>query len=214
MRSTSGLVLASLNGAKQAEFQALFAKHKISLLPFENFVRNCGFLSQVESLSPEATYFENAFRKCFAAFQAAKMPTLADDSGIEVDALKGEPGVHSAHYGKPTAHESQDAANRRKILEGLKGKSDRKARMRCVLVFLVEGVELRAEGVCEGRIAEKESGTAGFGYDSIFIPEAGGGNKTLAELSAEEKNILSHRALAVADMVKFFQEREIQLVRP
>jgi XTP/dITP diphosphohydrolase len=213
MRSTAGLVLASLNGGKQAEFQSLFAKHKVSLLPFENFVRNSAFLSQVESLAPQATYHENAFRKCYAAFQAAKMPTVADDSGIEVDALKNEPGVHSAHYGKPTARESQDAANRRKILEGLKGKSDRKARMRCVLVFLVEGVELRAEGVCEGRIAEKETGAGGFGYDSIFLPEGGNG-KTFAELTTEEKSNLSHRALAVAELCRLFQEREIQLVRP
>lgn len=214
MRSTAGLVLASLNGGKLAEFRALFAKHKIALDPFENFVRNSAFLSAAESAAPQATYFENAFRKCFAAFQAAKLPTLADDSGIEVDALKGEPGVHSAHYAKPTARESQDAANRRKILEAMKGKSDRKARMRCVLVFLVEGVEIRAEGVCEGKIAEKESGSGGFGYDSIFIPEAGGGTKTFAELSTEEKSAISHRALAVAEMAKLFQEREIQFVRP
>lgn len=213
MRSTTGLVLASLNGAKQAEFQALFAKHKIPLLPFENFVRNSGFLSQVESMAPHATYYENAFRKCYAAFQAAKMPTVADDSGIEVLSLKNEPGVHSAHYAKPGARESQDAANRRKILEALKGKSDRKALMRCVLVFMVEGVEIRAEGVCEGKIAEKETGTGGFGYDSIFIPDAANG-KTMAELTAVEKNNISHRALAVADMARFFQEREIQLVRP
>ena len=213
MRATAGLVLASLNGAKQAEFQALFAKHKIPMSAFENFVRNSAFLAHVESLAPEASYFENAFRKCYAAFQAAKMPTVADDSGIEIDALKGEPGVHSAHYAKPGARESQDAANRRKILESLKGKTDRTARMRCVLVFLVEGVELRAEGVCEGRIAEKENGFGGFGYDPIFIPDAGNG-KTFAELSPEEKNSMSHRSLAVAEMAKLFLEREIQLVRP
>lgn len=213
MRSTAGLVLASLNGAKQAEFQALFAKYKIPMTPFEGYVRNSAFLSHVESMAPQATYHENAFRKCHAAFQAAKMPTVADDSGLEVDALKGEPGVHSAHYAKPGARESQDAANRRKILESLKGKSDRKARMRCVLVFMVEGVELHAEGICEGRIADKETGHAGFGYDSIFIPDAANG-KTFAELSPEEKNNISHRALAVAEMSRLFAEREIQLVRP
>ncbi len=213
MRATAGLVLASLNGAKQAEFQALFAKHKITMAPFESFVRNSAFLAHVESMDQQATYAENAFRKCHAAFQAAKMPTVADDSGIEVDALKGEPGVHSAHYAKPGARESQDAANRRKILESLKGKADRKARMRCVLVFLVEGVELRAEGICEGRIAEKESGAGGFGYDPIFLPDGGNG-KTFAELSPGEKNKISHRALAVDAMAKLFLEREIQLVRP
>lgn len=211
MRASNGLVLASLNGGKQAEFQALFAKHKLPLVPFESFVRNTSMLSQVESMAPAATYYENAFRKCHAAFQAAKLPTFADDSGLELDALKGQPGVHSAHFGKPGARESQDAANRRKVLESVKG--DRKARMRCVLVFMVEGVLLRAEGVCEGRIADKESGSGGFGYDPIFIPDAGGG-KTFAELSVDEKNRISHRALAVDELVKLMHEREIQLVRP
>ncbi len=214
MRSTNGLVLASLNSAKLAEFQALFAIHKIALSPFESFVRNSAFLGQVESLAPQATYYENAFRKCHAAFQAAKLPTVADDSGIEIDALNREPGVHSAHYGKPGARESQDSANRRKVIESLKGKQNRKARMRCTLVFMVEGVLLRAEGVCEGKIAEKESGSGGFGYDPIFVPDAGGAAKTFAELMANEKNAYSHRALAVSELVKVMQEREIQLVRP
>ena len=206
------LVLASLNQGKQAEFAELFAKHNVKLETFDRFVRNASFLEQVESAKPEASYYENAFRKCHAAFQAAKVPTFADDSGIEIDALKGAPGVHSAHYGKPTARESQDEANRRKVLEGV-SKGERKARMRCVLVFMVEGVELRAEGVCEGKIAEKATGTGGFGYDSIFIPDAGGG-RTFAELPAEEKNRISHRALAVAELVRQMRERDVQLVRP
>jgi XTP/dITP diphosphohydrolase len=205
--------LASLNAAKQAEFEALFALHKIPFLSFEDFVRNSAFLAQVESLAPGATYYENAFRKCHAAFQAAKLPTVADDSGIEVSALGNEPGVHSAHFAKPGARESQDMANRRKVLEGLKGKSDRTARMRCVLVFMVEGVVLKAEGICEGKIAAAETGAGGFGYDPIFLPGAGGG-KTFAELSAAEKNACSHRALAVAELAKLLQEREIQFVRP
>ena len=121
--------------------------------------------------------------------------------------------MHSAHFGKPNARESQDAANRRAVLEGLKGKGDRKARFRCCLVFMVEGVVLRAEGVCEGRIAEKESGAGGFGYDPIFVPDAGGG-RTFAEMGSEEKNQISHRALAVNELVRLMNEREIELVRP
>lgn len=214
MRPSHGLVLASLNAAKQDEFRALLAPHKIPLAAFESFVRNANHLKQVESMAPAATYYENAFRKCHAAFQAAKLPTFADDSGLEIGALGDEPGVHSAHFGSPTARESQDAANRRKVLESLKGKGDRRARMRCVLVFMVEGVVLRAEGVCEGKIADKEIGAGGFGYDPIFIPEAGGGTRTFAELSLEEKNKYSHRALAVNELVRLLQEREIQLVRP
>lgn len=213
MRQMNVLVLASLNKGKRAEFAELFGKHHIQVEGFDEFVRNASFLGHVESAAPEASYYDNAFRKCYAAFQAAKVPTFADDSGIEIDSLKGAPGVHSAHFGKPTARESQDEANRRKVLESLAGKGERRARMRCVLVFMVEGVELRAEGVCEGKIAEKASGGAGFGYDPVFIPDAGGG-KTFAELSTEEKNRISHRALAVNDLVRQMQEREIQLVRP
>lgn len=212
MRPMNVLTLASLNQGKHAEFADLFAKHNIKLESFDHFVRNAKFLEQVENAKPDATYYENAFRKCHAAFQAAKVPTIADDSGIEIDAIKGEPGVHSAHFGKPTARESQDEANRRKALESV-GKGDRRARMRCVLVFMVEGVELRAEGVCEGRIADKATGTNGFGYDPIFIPDAANG-RTFAEISSDEKNRISHRALAVAELVRLMQEREIQLVRP
>lgn len=213
MRAMNLLALASLNPGKHAEFAALFAHHGLKVEMFDRFVRNAYHLKDVESHLPGTSYFDNAFKKCQAVFQAAKVPTFADDSGIEIDALKGSPGVNSAHFGKPTARESQDAANRRQVLEHLKGKSDRKARMRSVLVFMVEGVALRAEGVCEGKIAEKESGAQGFGYDSIFIPDGANG-KTFAELSSEEKNRISHRALAVAELVRLMHEREIQLVRP
>lgn len=212
MRPMNLLMLASLNRGKQDEFREILAQHNLHLGTMEEFVRNASFLSHVESEAPAATYYENAFRKCQAAFRAAKVPTVADDSGIEIDGLNSEPGVHSAHFGKPGPRESQDQANRRKVLESLKG-SNRKARMRCLLVFMVEGVILKAEGVCEGRIAEKETGSGGFGYDSIFIPDAGNG-KTFAELSKEEKNKFSHRSLAVAELVKLMREREIQLVRP
>jgi XTP/dITP diphosphohydrolase len=213
MRPMNVLVIASLNKGKQEEYRALLARHNLKLGTLDQYVRNFTFLETVESEERSATYRENAHRKCLAAFRAAKVPTFADDSGIEIDALSGEPGVQSAHFAKPGARESQDQANRRVVLENLKGKSNRKARMRTVIVLMVEGVEIRAEGVCEGSIAEKESGGQGFGYDSIFIPDGGGG-KTFAELSTEEKNRLSHRALAVEDLVRHIKDRELQLVRP
>lgn len=213
MRAMNVMMLATLNRGKQEEFQELLAKHNLRLGALDQYVRNASFLNDVESHTPETTYRNNAFAKCHAAFQAAKVPTFADDSGIEIDALNAAPGVHSAHFGKPKANESQDQANRRHVLEQLQGKSNRKARMRCTLVFMVEGIELVVEGVCEGKIAEKESGGGGFGYDSIFIPDAGNG-KTFAELSKEEKNRISHRALAVNNLVQMMHEREVQLVRP
>ncbi len=213
MRAVNGIALASLNRGKLEEFQALFQKHNIKIAPLEEFVRNASFLEHVESQAPGATYIENANRKCHAAFSAAKVPTVADDSGLEVESLKGEPGVHSAHYGAVKANLNQNQANRKRILEELKGKSNRKARMRSVLVFMVEGIHLVAEGVCEGTIADREIGDSGFGYDSIFIPDGGGG-RTFSQMSAQEKNEISHRAQAVAQLVQQLEERDIQLVRP
>lgn len=213
MRAMNVMALASLNKGKQAEFQELLAKHNLKLATLDQFIRNYSFLSEVESDERSATYYENAHRKCLAAFRAAKVPTFADDSGIEIDALNGEPGVHSATFAKPSARESQDQANRRKVLELLKGKTNRRARFRCVIIFMLEGLELKAEGICEGTIAEKEVGSAGFGYDPIFLPDGAGG-KTFAELSFEEKNRISHRALAVEELVRLMKDREVQLVRP
>lgn len=213
MRAMNVMCLASLNKGKQAEFRELLAKHNLKLGTVDQYVRNYTFLETVESEERSATYYDNAFRKCLASFRACKVPTFADDSGIEIDALNGEPGVHAAHYGTPSTRESQDQANRRKVLEALKGKTNRRARMRCTLVFMVEGLVLKAEGVCEGTIADKEHGTGGFGYDPIFLPDGANG-KSFGELNQEEKNRLSHRALAVNDLVRLMSEREVQLVRP
>ena len=213
MRSFPKIALATQNRGKLEEFEALFSIHKIHLVSFDRFVRNASSLAQVEAGAHGKAYYDHAFAKCHAAFLAAKVPTLADDSGIEIESLQGQPGMHSAHFGKPTARESQDQANRRKVLELLKGKKSRKAIMRCTLVFMVEGVVLHAEGVCEGQITEKEIGEHGFGYDAIFAPDSAGG-KTFAELSLEEKNRLSHRALAVNELVRLIQVREVELVRP
>src|ERR1044072_3952201 len=98
MRAMNVVVVASLNKGKQAEYRELFAKHNLKLGTLDQYVRNFTFLESVESLERAATYQENAHRKCLAAFRAAKVPTFADDSGIEIDALNGEPGVHAAHF--------------------------------------------------------------------------------------------------------------------
>lgn len=199
MRAVNVISLASLNRGKLEEFQELFAKHNLKLSGFDAFVRNASFLSRVESDKPAATYAENSLRKCRAAFLASKMPTVADDSGLEVDALSGEPGVHSAQ------------STPKKVLETVKGKQNRKARMRCVLTFLMEGVKVTAEGVVEGRITDRETGSGGFGYDTVFIPEGGDG-RTFAQMLPREKNALSHRAKAVDALVE--KIRDLELVRP
>lgn len=119
---------------------------------------------------------------------------MADDSGLEVDALGGEPGVRSARY----AGEPESAArNNEKLLARLAGRKDRRARFRCcIAVISPGGAERFAEGACEGTIIESPAGAEGFGYDPLFLPE--GGDRTFAELSAGEKNAVSHRARALA----------------
>ena len=137
----------------------------------------------------------NSIEKCCAVWNLFQQDCFADDTGLEIDALGGAPGVHTARY----AGEDKDpAANRRKVLEELAGLpfEKRTARFRCV-VSLIEGGELTVfEGTCEGHIALQESeGVQGFGYDSIFVPI--GLDVTLAEISIEEKNALSHRGKAM-----------------
>ena len=201
MRAFNILMIASLNRGKQDEFRALLQKHNLNLGAPEEFVRNALFLNHVEHHTENTTYFDNAKRKCEAAFYAAKVPTFADDSGLEIDALHGKPGIASALH------------NSKQILEKLKGAANRKARFRCVIVFMLEGVLLRAEGLCEGSIANEARGDSGFGFDDIFMPEAGNG-RTFAEMRMEEKNTISHRKHAVDDLLRQMQERDIQLVRP
>ena len=158
------------------------------------------------SLPPEtgSSYRENALAKARAVHRALGVPSLGDDSGLEVDALAGAPGLHSARYAGEGA---SDLANIERLLGELAGvpPERRTARFRCVLA-LVRGREDEttaedetvAEGVCEGRITDAPRGEDGFGYDPIFIPE--GHLMTFAELPATEKNALGHRARAAASL--------------
>ena len=147
------------------------------------------------------TFLGNARIKAHAAQQASGgMPVLADDSGLEVDALDGAPGVHSARYaGEPC----DDAANNAKLLDALSDVADeaRTARFVCQLVFLDEnGNEVDARGTVEGRIANEAHGENGFGYDSLFLPEVFGFERSLGEAKPEEKNAVSHRGNALREL--------------
>lgn len=215
LRSINQLVIASENRGKLEEFQRLGKEFALEIVPLHQWVRNANFLATVEKSSPGTSYIDNARHKCVAAFGAAKVPTFADDSGLEVLGLDRKPGILSARWVDPKAGQSRDAAAREKILHSLKGKAekDRDARFVCSLVFMVEGVMITTEGVCEGKIAVAERGTHGFGYDSIFIPKAGDG-RTLAEMSMEEKNKFSHRAIAFRELMKKIKEEDIRFVRP
>jgi len=149
-----------------------------------------------------STFEENARKKALHYAQLSGLPTLADDSGIEVDALGGRPGVHTRRY---AGSDATDERNNRKLLDelaGFYGPDERTARYRCVLVLVEDGVVVETtHGVFEGRIAFEPRGTGGFGYDPIFEPASEPvGGRTVGLLSLAEKNAISHRARAALGM--------------
>lgn len=147
------------------------------------------------------TLDENASIKARYVYERTGLNCFADDTGLEVAALNGAPGVRSARY----ATDGHDfAANNRKLLRELEGVADRRARFRTVISLIRGGVEQQVEGIVRGTIATEESGCEGFGYDPLFIPD--GKSVTFAEMSAEEKNTISHRGRAVAELVKILKK--------
>ena len=145
------------------------------------------------------TLEENARQKSTYIVEHYNHDCFADDTGLEVDALNGEPGVHSARYAEGTDHDSE--ANMRKLLSKMSNVKDRTARFRTVISLIINGVEHQFEGHVEGRIATEKHGKEGFGYDPIFIPE--GYDKSFAELGEEVKNQISHRARAVKKLAEY-----------
>ena len=183
------LLLASNNKGKLRELQAILAD-----LPLE-LVTPADINLDLDVFEDGATYAENASKKALAFAHASGLVCIADDSGLEVDALDGAPGLYSARYSsKPGA---SDADRRAYLLQNLNGKPRPwKARFRATVAIAgPEGSVQITEGICPGEIIPEERGTGGFGYDPIFfMPELG---QTMAELSDETKNRLSHRARAV-----------------
>lgn len=147
---------------------------------------------------PHATLEANASEKSRVIYAMTKTNCFSEDTGLEVDALGGEPGVKSARYaGEGRSFE----ANIDKLLSNLAGKPDRKARFRAVISLLIGGEEILFEGICEGVIIEERRGNKGFGYDPVFIPAGAG--KTFGEMSMDEKTRYSHRARAAEKLVAF-----------
>ncbi len=138
-----------------------------------------------------STFESNALQKARFVHDHTGLPCVADDSGLEVDALGGAPGVHSKRY----TPEANADSNNTKLLTELTGTSDRAARFRCALALVGPEGEFTASGACEGHILEAHSGAGGFGYDPIFAPAEAPG-RSMAELSADEKNAISHRGRA------------------
>lgn len=188
-------VLASGNRGKLAEISRMLDGTSIEVVPQSDFA-----LQSVEETG--LTFVENAILKARAASQAAGLPAIADDSGLEVDALAGLPGVRSSRF---AGDDASDEDNNRRLLELLDAvpPGERTARFRCVMVCLrhpEDPAPRVCEGVWEGSIALQPSGSWGFGYDPLFLPA--GSERTAAELSSEEKNRLSHRGRALAKLVE------------
>lgn len=179
-------VVATANAHKVEELAALFAGFGVTLLP-----------RPANALLPEetgATFLANARLKARAIARATGEVALADDSGLEVDALGGEPGVFSARYAGSGATDDQNNAKLLAELDGIHG-PNRRARFRCVLALVApDGRELTADGRIEGFVLDRPKGGRGFGYDPLFQPE--GDTRSLAEYADDEKNAVSHRGRA------------------
>jgi XTP/dITP diphosphohydrolase len=194
------ILVATMNEGKLREYDRLLAD-----VPGIELETMASLPEPVDVVEDRDTFVGNALKKATEIAKVAGMPCLADDSGLEVDALGGRPGVYSARYAGEGA---TDAENNVKLLDELGGMVDdlRTARFQCAIVLVAEsGHELAtAEGACEGRIASESRGTHGFGYDPLFVPD--GYAQTMAELGPDTKNEISHRAKAAAKLVPLLRE--------
>lgn len=196
------VVLASANPGKLRELAALLAPYGLELLSQQALG-----IGSVEETG--TTFLANALLKARHAAEVAQLPALADDSGLEVDALGGRPGVRSARYAGEGANDAANLALLLTELEGIDG-ARRSARYQCVVAWVRTADDpqpLIAHGTWEGHIARAPRGSGGFGYDPAFIPA--GGERTAAELSAAEKNQVSHRALATRALVAALESRGV-----
>lgn len=188
------LVLATTNKNKIAEFQEILKDFPVDIRSLADF----GPLPK--AIEDGETFDDNAYKKAHHTAKILGLPAIADDSGLVVEALNGAPGVYSARYAGLNA---TDEENVTKLLQDMKGVTNRKAFFQCVLSIAVpSGPALTYEGTCEGIILDERRGTSGFGYDPIFYFENLG--KTFAECSMEEKNEVSHRGKALTEFKKEF----------
>ena len=196
---TKRLVIATHNKGKAVEIKTLLGDVGWTLLSLDQF-ENVG-----EAVEDADTYSGNAAAKASYYARMTGEWVLADDSGLEVQALGGAPGVFSARYAGPNASDSE---RRLKLLTELTGVNDRRARFVCAAAIANSNGNIvkTAEGICEGVISEKVCGTSGFGYDPIFIPM--GFDLTFGELSEEIKNRISHRAKAIHALHTFFELKD------
>ena len=192
MSRRGSIVLASGNRGKLAEFAELLAPYDVELVPLSAF-------TDERAEETGASFRDNALLKARHAVRLSGLPAIADDSGLEVDALNGAPGVLSARYAGLGA---TDLENNRKLLGMLADASMRSARFRCVLAYVRDaGTQpLFAEGAWEGSILREQQGTGGFGYDPLFLPQ--GEVDSAAQLEPDAKNLLSHRGRAARELLR------------
>ena len=190
------LVFATNNPHKLEEIRAILGS-KLEILSLADIGCDADIPETAETLEG------NALIKAHYVYDNYKLDCFADDTGLEVDALHGLPGLHTARYAYPDRHDPE--ANMVKLLEALRENNDRNARFRTVIALIEKGKEHLFEGVVEGVIAREKSGTQGFGYDPVFIPE--GNSKTFAELGEDIKNTISHRARAVQKLAEYLASR-------
>ncbi|MFI3247782.1 MAG: RdgB/HAM1 family non-canonical purine NTP pyrophosphatase [Rikenellaceae bacterium] len=165
-------------------------------------LRECGITEDIPETAE--TLEGNALQKARYLFERTGSNCFADDTGLEVEALGGAPGVRSARY----ATDGHDFnANNLLLLKNLEGVENRKAQFRTVIALILEGTEYLFEGVVKGKITESHSGSEGFGYDPLFI--ADGEDRTFAQMTIEEKGAISHRGRAVKKLVEFLREQKI-----
>lgn len=187
------LVFATNNQHKLKELQAILGDH-FELLS----LKDIGCFEEIPEEQP--TLEGNARQKAEYIYEKFGFSCFADDTGLEIDALKGEPGVYSARY----AGEAKDPqANMDKVLARLINEENRKARFRTVISLVLDGEEKQFDGIVEGEITRDKRGDSGFGYDPIFLPN--GYEKTFAEMDLSEKNQISHRARAVQKLVEYLK---------
>ena len=188
------IIFATNNAHKLSEVQAVLGDGFTLLTP-----RDCGVTEEIPE--EQETLEGNASQKARYLYDRTGMDCFADDTGLEVAALGGAPGVHSARY----ATDGHDfAANNRLLLKNLEGIENRRARFRTVISLILNGEEHLFEGRVEGRILDHETGHEGFGFDPLFVPD--GCERSFAEMSAEEKNAVSHRGRAVRKLAAWLHE--------
>ncbi len=190
------LVVATRNSGKSAEIRQFLRDFPVEIKDLNDF----GPIPEV--VEDGNTFDENAYKKASFTARILGMPALADDSGLEVEALGGKPGVHSARYAGPNA---SDSDNNARLLKALEGKTSRTARFCCVLSLAVpSGPALTYEATCDGIILDSPRGDNGFGYDPLFLyPPTG---KTFAEMTMEEKSLVSHRGKALQEFHNEFDK--------